>query len=116
MHLARLQASASNLHLLFSGLVSAFALCLPSDVDLPSCGETYKIYHYLHYTVILLPVTPHDVPEPCLSYTVQEEEEGRGKEGKNIIMGARKKMVIVIIHKNVCHRTQNGHLFITIHL
>ena len=33
MHLARLQASASNLHLLFSGLVSAFALSLPSDVD-----------------------------------------------------------------------------------
>ena len=83
MHLARLQASASNLHLQFSGLVSAFALSLPSDVAWLSWEtyiQTYKIYHYLHSTVTVASYTKW-CSRALLCSTVQEEEGGGGKEG-----------------------------------
>ena len=56
-----------------------------------------------------MPVTPHDVPEPCcVPLCRRRRGEGGKKEAKNIIMGARKKMVIVIIHKNQGGRSCAG--------
>ena len=56
-----------------------------------------------------MPVTPNDVPEPCcVPLCRRRRGEGGKKEAKNIIMGARKKMVIVIIHKNQGGRSCAG--------